>query len=99
VPAPLEPRPRVLPAGDAHQREKVVDPGCGRGDDAKRLALQETALLPRDSLQGVMFFKIKEDEEDRYFIIRKLFREGTMKIYIGITNVETGERIYFDLYL
>jgi hypothetical protein len=63
------------------------------------LALQETVLTPQESYQGVLFFKIKEDEEDRYFIIRKLFREGSMKIYIGVTNLETGERLHFNLFL
>ncbi|HXY62440.1 MAG TPA: hypothetical protein VEJ22_05865 [Nitrospirota bacterium] len=64
------------------------------------LALQETVLVPQDSCQGVMFFKIKEDEEeDHSFVIRRLFREGSMKIYIGVTNAETGERTIFDLYL
>jgi len=64
------------------------------------LGLQENALNTQDSYQGVMFFKIKENEEEgSSFIIRKLFREGTMKMYIGVTNMETGERLHFDLFL
>ena len=64
------------------------------------LVLQETVLIPQESYQGVLFFKIKEDEEeDHSFVIRRLFREGSMKIYIGVTNAETGERTIFDLYL
>jgi hypothetical protein len=63
------------------------------------LALQETMLAPRESHQGVLFFKIKKDEEDRYFIIKKLFRDGSMKISVGVMNLETGERFHFDLFL
>ncbi len=63
------------------------------------LALQETVLASRETHQGVLFYKIKEEEEDRYFIIRTLFREGSMKIYVGATNQETGERVLFDLFL
>ncbi len=63
------------------------------------LALQETMLGPNESRQGVLFFKIKQDEEDRNFIVRRLFREGTMKINAGVTNAETGERVHFNLFL
>lgn len=65
-----------------------------------KLALQETVLTPQESYQGVLFFKIKEEEEEASnFIIRKLFREGSMKMYIGVTNAETGERLLFYLFL
>jgi len=64
------------------------------------LALQDTMLAPQQTHQGVMFFKIKENEEEASdFLIRKLFREGSMKINIGVTDAATGERIQFALFL
>jgi len=65
-----------------------------------KLALQETVVPPRESYQGVLFFKSKKkadhsDDEERYFVIRKLYREGRLKIRIAVTNLETGERIHF----
>jgi len=63
------------------------------------LALQESVLAPRETYQGVLFFRTKAEEEGSNFIVRKLFREGSMKMYVGVTNVETGERVQFDLFL
>jgi len=98
----IDPMPVETVVEVAKELHSRISAKTGRQVNAyfSSLALQETALTPQESYQGVMFFKIKENEEDAgNFIIRKLFREGTMKMYIGVTNVEAGERIHFDLLL
>ena len=62
------------------------------------LALKETVLTRQESYQGILFFKTtKRDtwKEGHDFMIMKLFREGSFKIYIVVTNIETGERVHF----
>lgn len=66
------------------------------------LSLKETVLAPQDRYQGVLFFKTGDRDrrmryrsDERFFTVLKLFREGSFKAYVAVTDVETGERIHF----
>ncbi len=65
------------------------------------LALQETVLTPQDSCQGILFFKTAPRDnrwdrtDERIFTIVKLFREGSLKVRVTVTDMESGERIHF----
>jgi hypothetical protein len=61
------------------------------------MAFTETTLLPSDSYQGVMFFSLPKQRRPRetLFMMSSLFREGGPKVRIGVTDVETHERLHF----
>jgi hypothetical protein len=61
------------------------------------IALKETVLAPNEIYQGVLFFPAikSETEDDRFFTILRLFREGSSKIRVVITDQETSSRIHF----
>jgi hypothetical protein len=61
------------------------------------LMFRETALLPDESYQGLMFFPIPEPpkSQDAYFTALSLFREGGPKVRVGVTDLETHERLHF----
>jgi hypothetical protein len=61
------------------------------------LALKEAVLIPGETYQGVLFFRaIKgETEENRFFTIMRLFREGGLRLQVAITDLETNERVHF----
>jgi hypothetical protein len=60
-------------------------------------AFTETTLLPSDSYQGVMFFSLPKPERPRetLFMMSSLFREGGPKVRIGVTDLETHDRLHF----
>jgi hypothetical protein len=60
-------------------------------------AFRETVLLPDETYQGIMFFlrPKPKDMEDKYFSAISLFREGGPKIRVGVTDMETHERVHF----
>jgi hypothetical protein len=57
----------------------------------------ETALLPSETYQGVMFFPIPRPPRtrDRFFTVLSLFREGGPKVRVGVTNQDTRDRLHF----
>jgi hypothetical protein len=61
------------------------------------VVFRETALLPNDSYQGVMFFPAPKSRrsQDAHFTALSLFREGGPKIRVGVTDMETHERTHF----
>lgn len=98
----LDPMPVEAVAEAAKEEHALVSDKTARQVDTFffNLTLQETVLAPRESYQGILFFKTRKgpeegEDEERYFIIRKLFREGSLKLYIAVTNLETGERVHF----
>lgn len=61
------------------------------------MAFSETPLLPNETYQGVMFFPIPKPQktQDTFFTVLSLYREGGPKIRVGVTNLETRDRLHF----
>jgi hypothetical protein len=58
---------------------------------------KETVLLPQETHRGVMFFATPTPRRtvDRFFTALSVYREGGPKIRVGLTNLDTGERLLF----
>ena len=63
----------------------------------ENIAFKETVLLPNDTYQGVMFFAIPRTGErrGRFFTVLRAFREEGPRILLGVTDLDTGERLRF----
>lgn len=61
------------------------------------MVFKETALLPNETYQGVMFFSIPKPEKtrDTFFTVLSLYREGGPKVRVGVTDLETRDRLHF----
>ena len=71
--------------------EKEVDKYFG---DAM---LKETAISPNETYRGIMFFAVPAPKKtiDRFFTSWSVFRDDGLKMRIGITNLDSGERVVF----
>ena len=71
--------------------EKEVDKYFG---DA---TLKETAVNPTETYRGIMFFPVPAPKRsvDRFFTSLSIFRDDGPKMRIGLTNIDTGERVLF----
>jgi hypothetical protein len=71
--------------------EKQIDKYFG---DA---VLKETTLYPNETCRGIMFFALPAPKRplDRFFISWNILRDDGPKLRIGITNLDTGERVLF----
>lgn len=71
--------------------EKQVDRYFG---DA---TLRETTLYPNGTYRGVMFFALPAAKRplDRFFTSLSILRDDEPKMRIGLTNLESGERVLF----
>ena len=71
--------------------EKQVDKYFG---DAM---LKETVVSPNESYRGIMFFALPAPKHpvDRFFTRLSIFRDDGPKMRIGLTNLDTGERVLF----
>jgi hypothetical protein len=58
---------------------------------------KETALYPSETYRGVMFFAVPAPKRllDRFFTSWNVYRDGGPKLRIGLTNLDTGERMLF----
>jgi hypothetical protein len=63
----------------------------------ERIVLRETPLPPNDSYQGVLFFSIPKPPRprDSSFVVTSLFKEGGPKIRVGVTDMDTRDRLHF----
>jgi hypothetical protein len=61
------------------------------------IVFTETTLSPSDSYQGVMFFTFPKAHRrrDTSFLMLSLFREGGPKVRVGVTNLDTQNRMRF----
>ncbi|HJV94434.1 MAG TPA: hypothetical protein VJ608_00295 [Albitalea sp.] len=61
------------------------------------LALRETTLAPNESYQGVLFFPVPQPaaKPDRFFTELSLFLEGTWRMHVAMTDLDTRERLQF----
>lgn len=71
--------------------EKEVDKYFGNA------MLKETALYPNETYRGIMFFAVPASKQplDRFFAKLSLYRDDGPKMRIGITNLDSGERVVF----
>jgi hypothetical protein len=62
-----------------------------------QIAFQETALAPNESRHGVLFFPYTRPEERRrqFFMVSDLFRDSSLQIRVGVTDLETRQRLRF----
>jgi len=60
--------------------------------------LKETAVYPNQTYRGIMFFALPAPKQplDRFFAKLSLYRDDGPKMRIGITNLDTGERVLFS---
>lgn len=58
---------------------------------------KETVLSPNETFRGVMFFAASTQKRtlDRFFTTFSVYLEGGPKLRVGLTDVETGERLLF----
>jgi hypothetical protein len=58
---------------------------------------KETTLFPNETYRGVMFFAVPPQKKamDRFFTSWSAYREGGPKVRVGVTNLESGERVLF----
>lgn len=58
---------------------------------------KETVLLPNESYRGVVFFAPPAPKRfvDRWFKSFNVYSEGGPKIRLGVTNVDSGDRVLF----
>jgi len=59
--------------------------------------LKETALYPNETYRGVMFFAVPAAKRlmDRFFTTWSVYRDGGPKMRVGVTNLDSGERVLF----
>ncbi|MFL6571822.1 MAG: hypothetical protein ACJ8G4_08715 [Burkholderiales bacterium] len=60
--------------------------------------LKETVVYPNQTYRGVMFFAMPTPKRplDRFFISWSILRDDGPKMRIGVTNLDTGERVLFS---
>lgn len=59
--------------------------------------LKETLLYPNETYRGIMFFALPAPKRplDRFFTSWSILRDDEPKMRIGITNLDSGERVLF----
>ena len=58
---------------------------------------KETTLFPNETYRGVMFFAVPVPKKtmDRFFSAWSVYRDGGPKVRVGVTNLDSGERVLF----
>jgi hypothetical protein len=61
------------------------------------MTFRETVLMPNDTYQGVLFFSFPRSETaaHSYLTILNLYREGGLRIRVGVTDLDGGQRLHF----
>ena len=59
--------------------------------------LKEIALHPNETYRGVMFFAVPTPKKvmDRFFTTWSVYRDDAPKMRVGVTNLDSGERVLF----
>jgi hypothetical protein len=83
----------------AAKRQKQVRTGTGETPDKNYgdALLKETAIDPNQTYRGIMFFAVPAPKPvlDRFFASLSLHPDDGPKMRIGMTNLESGERVLF----
>jgi hypothetical protein len=62
----------------------------------EKTTFRETILGPNESYRGVIFLALPEPQKrDRFFASWSAFREGGLRVRVGLTDTDTGERLLF----
>jgi hypothetical protein len=58
---------------------------------------KETTLQPTETYRGVMFFAVPQPKRwtDRFFTAWSVYRDGGPKVRVGVTTMDSGERLLF----
>jgi hypothetical protein len=58
---------------------------------------KETTLFPSETYRGVMFFAVPPQKKmmDRFFTTWSVYAEGGPRVRVGVTNLDSGERVLF----
>jgi hypothetical protein len=59
--------------------------------------LKEIALHPNETYRGVMFFAVPAPKKvmDRFFTTWSVYRDDAPRMRVGVTNLDSGERVLF----
>jgi hypothetical protein len=59
--------------------------------------LKEIAVYPNETYRGVMFFAVPAPKKivDRFFTTWSVYRDDGPKMRVGVTNLDSGERVLF----
>jgi hypothetical protein len=59
--------------------------------------LKEIALYPNETYRGVMYFAVPAPKKvmDRFFTTWTVYRDDGPKVRVGVTNLDSGERVLF----
>lgn len=87
-----------------HRGREVIDPvpvemvmALAKRQNFEQAAFKETAIHPNETYRGVLFFAVPATKPlaDRFFTALSVFREGGPKMRVGLTNLDSGERVLF----
>ena len=86
-----------------YQGKEVIDPlpvetvMAAAKRDYRNALLKETTIYPNETYRGVMFFAIPAPKRglDRFFASLNLYPEDGPRMRVGMTNLESGERVVF----
>jgi hypothetical protein len=89
-PLPLEVVKRAFRPTDTETRQKI-------DEYLSEVALKENLLGPNERYQGMLFYEIVDEREERFprFTILTLFPAGELKLNVNLTVLETSERLVF----
>jgi hypothetical protein len=94
----VDPLPVEMVAAAAKRQHGSLRSATEREVDRffEKTTFKETILGPNESYRGVMFFALPEPHKrDRFFASWSAFREGGLRVRIGLTDTDTGERLLF----
>jgi hypothetical protein len=92
-PLPVE----TVMAAAKHQKQLRTGTGQQLDKDYGGTLLKETAVDPNKTYRGIMFFALPAPKRalDRFFASLSIYPDDAPKMRVGMTNLESGERILF----
>jgi hypothetical protein len=94
----IDPIPVEMVMGIAKRSKNLREATQGEVDKyLDGTLLKEAALYPNETYRGVMFFAVPPGKSflDRFFTSYSLHNEGGPRVRIGMTNLDSGERVLF----
>jgi hypothetical protein len=92
-PLPVE----TVMAAAKHQKQLRTGTGQPLDKHYGDTLLKETAVDPNETYRGIMFFAVPAPKRvlDRFFASLSIYPDDAPKMRVGMTNLESGERILF----
>jgi hypothetical protein len=95
----IDPLPVEMVMAMAKRQKSFLRASTGEEVDRyfEQAVFKESALYPNETYRGVLFFAVPAQKRvaDRFFTSLSVFRDGGPKMRVGLTNVESGERVLF----